>query len=197
MRQRGVGRDPHPFLMAEYQAMQDRLKFLREDLIRTETLTPLAVAAIYSWAFTQDKLHGVGRLVLFWIPVFLVLIAFLRLVSRYASVFNLERYLRLLECELSKGSKSYGYETWLIHGTAHPGHPRPVHLSMPLLRISRYLLWAVMITGSLYLAAWSTIGEEVGARQAMPAANGTPSPEPQILAPTEARKGPSGRPAEK
>lgn len=44
--------------------MQDRLKFLREDLIRTETLTPLAVAAIYSWAFTQDRLDAVGRLVL-------------------------------------------------------------------------------------------------------------------------------------
>lgn len=197
MRQSGVGRDPHPFLMAEYQVMQDRLKFLREDLIRTETLTPLAVAAIYSWAFTQDRLDAVGRLVLFWIPVVLVLIAFLRLISRYASVLNLERYLRLLECELAKGSKSHGYETWLIHGTEHHGHPKPVHLSMPLLRISRYLLWAVMITGSLYLAVWATIGEGAGARHAMPTATDTPSPKPQMIAPTDARKGPSGRPAEK
>jgi hypothetical protein len=149
--------------MAEYGAMQDRLKFLREDLIRTETLLPLTLAAIYSWAFTQDNLDPVGRIVLFWIPVPLVLIAFLRLISRYASVKNLESYLQLLECELAMGSCSPGYETWLISRPIYSHHPFPKRLNWPLLRISRYLLWAVMLGGSVYLAFWATLIDQPSA----------------------------------
>jgi hypothetical protein len=157
MLRRSTKRELHPFLTMEYQAMQDRLKFLREDLIRTETLTPLALAAIYSWAFSQDELDAVAKMVLFWIPVPLVLIAFLRMMSRYASVKNLERYLQILESELAPGSRSKGYETWLMSEPILPHHPHPVRPKFPLLRISRNLLWLVMIVGSIFLAVRTTL----------------------------------------
>jgi len=133
------------FLITEYEAMQARLKFLREDLIRSETIAPLACAAIYSWSLTNEALTHAGLTVILILPVLISVVVFLRQVSRYNSVKQLERYIKEeLEPRLHPATGPVGYENYIRSG----GRP----LGFPYLYVSRYILWISMLVGSLFLS---------------------------------------------
>lgn len=136
------------FRLAEYQTVESRLQFLREDLVRIDTLAPLAVAAIYSWAFSRDDLRAIGGNVLFVVPLLVSIIAFLRHQARYNAVYRIEARLRAIEESFLIPIGGTGYETWLV--TEKPNR-RWYH---PPLMASRALLWIVMLIGTGSIAAY-------------------------------------------
>lgn len=129
------------FFIAEYHALQARLDFARKDLIRTETVPPLAVGVMISWLLTNVSVAQRYELILFAIPVLISVISCIRFISRYRGVHQVEAYLRDLEGELAGAQAPGGYERF--------ASTRPKRA--PLLRLSRAIMWAALILGTSYL----------------------------------------------
>lgn len=161
------------FPIIEYQALQERLKFLREDLIRSETVAPLACAAIYSWSLTNDSLTRSGLIVILCLPVLISVVVFLRQISRYKSVKLLERYIKEeLKSRLHPASGPIGYENYVRSGGPTSG--------FPYLYVSRYILWISILAGSIFLlVAVSTNLLALAALKEKPPAAAAQNPQPR------------------
>jgi hypothetical protein len=136
-----VGRD---FALLEYQALQDRLSFVRNDLTKTETFAPLAVAALISWGLANETLITNDRAVFYAIPLILTLVTILRFVSRFRLVLKVEEYFRLMEAQLSAFGGLTGYENHI--------KPNGVRQGFPFLMASRVILFGsmLMVTGYMF-----------------------------------------------
>jgi hypothetical protein len=100
------------FALQEHSAMQAKLERAGEDVYRTETLIPVALAAFYAWLLARDASAPVPAW-LYLVPPILSVLGGLRVFARFTYIQQAEIYVRSLEAFLARESTApRGWETF-------------------------------------------------------------------------------------
>jgi hypothetical protein len=102
------------FLLREYDAVQEKIGHAVRDLARTETIVPVAMAALYAWLVKDGGIVAKQAPWVYFIPVGLALIGLLRQEARYAYLRVTEEYVRSIEKDVygEDGKPLQGWENF-------------------------------------------------------------------------------------
>ncbi len=132
----------HAALLAEHAGMQEKIRHATLDLYRTETIIPLAIAAIFAWLYGDGQdASRLPRWILA-IPVALTILGAARQFMRYKYLGCAHGYLKLLERKLypAESDGDLGWEAyWEKNDTSR-------HKWM------RILFWSLLGVATLVLA---------------------------------------------
>jgi len=138
-------REQWEFMKLEYQAIQQKIAATRDDIIKTETVYPIAITAIYAWLFTTQPTSVLLWRWALWLPVGIAVLGLVRIRARHRAMDLLESYCRRLELEFY-GHTGLGWEH-CYHGSQ----------PMKAVRHTRHVAsWVILMTtlGLAVVATW-------------------------------------------
>jgi hypothetical protein len=126
------------FVLREYDAIQAKIDHAVRDLARTETIVPVAMAALYAWLVKDGGTLARQAPWIYFIPVGLALIGLLRQEARYAYIRVAETYLRKVEVEIyGQGAEPIeGWENFYQNKSVRNHHVLRVIIWIALLAVS-------------------------------------------------------------
>jgi len=136
------------FMKLEYQAVLQKISATRADLSRTETIYPLAMAAVYGWLFSNAaSLAWVWRIAI-WIPFGIAVLALVRILARQQAMKVLEGYCRELEKAFYGDAGPGGWEN------TYYARKKPMH----------FFAWVRFVVGIFLIAASVWVANQSGPR---------------------------------
>jgi hypothetical protein len=140
------------FAMREHEAMQAKIQRAVEDLYRTETIIPLAIAAIYAWLWTDSSRIGVATAWLHLLPPVLAVLGLLRQKVRNGYLKLAETYVQRIERDVYGQCDPHtdicGWETYYLTDR-ETGHHK--------LRRSFWLLLIAVTSGLAAYVLWTRL----------------------------------------
>ena len=106
------------FALQEHSLLRGELRALVSDLRSAERDVLAAVGVI--WGFLALHPPSGGDRWSWWAPPLFTVLGLGRAWTIRAHMHATEDYLKLLEAELTKGSRPHGYQTHFISSTRHP-----------------------------------------------------------------------------
>ena len=85
------------FACQEHQQMHEKITRAAEDIHRTETIIPVAIAALYAWILKDGEPRVSISVILYFVPPALAVLGWLRYLARREYIRTVERYVRDVE----------------------------------------------------------------------------------------------------
>jgi hypothetical protein len=149
-------------LLAEHAGVLEKIRHASTDLYRTETVVPLAIAAIYAWLYGSSGMVPRQAPDFFWmLPVLLAVFGAWRQWLRYAALNGYAEYHRKIESDLYREMET-GRGDWACSGFEH--YWVKIHplwgwgrLRMRSHAWMRSLFWGLLIVLTSYLSTRQTV----------------------------------------
>lgn len=140
--------DKSTYLLEEYKALRSEIAFHANHSRVVESSIALGSAAIYAWAAskaTQDL-----KVFIWWVPVILSFLGAIREYGNEVRTRQIAEYMKKIESHFLVTGKPEGWEHFLDHKRDQKGNQ--------ILDFSHYVYWLVMLTSTISLAIYKSLG---------------------------------------